>query len=46
MGKRVPTKTIWEDVGSWVPALRVRFCDRALRALASYGSGLTWIWRY
>ena len=34
MEKRVPTKTIWEAVGSWFPALRVRFCARALRALA------------
>jgi hypothetical protein len=30
---------IWEAVGSWLPALRVRFCARALRALASHGSG-------
>jgi hypothetical protein len=26
MEKHVPTKTIWETVGSWFPALRVRFC--------------------
>jgi hypothetical protein len=38
--KRVPTKTILEAVGSlWFPALRLRFCARALRA-----SGLTWLW--
>ena len=47
--KRVPTKTIWEAVGSWFPALRVQFFARALRAralraLASHGSGLTWLW--
>ena len=46
---RVPTKTIWEAVGSWFPALRVQFFARALRAralraLASHGSGLTWLW--
>ena len=39
------TKTIWEAVGSWFPALRVQFFARALRAralraLASHGSGL------
>ena len=45
MEKRVPTKTIWEAVGSWFPALRMRFFARALRALASHGSGLTWLWR-
>ena len=39
MEKRVPTKTIWEAVGSWFPALRVQFFARALRA-----SGLTWLW--
>ena len=33
-------KTIWEAVGSWFPALRVRFFARALRALVSHGSGL------
>jgi len=44
MEKRVPTKIIWEAVGSWFPALRVRFFARALRTLA-YGSGLTWLWR-
>ena len=45
MEKRVPTKTIWEAVGSWFPALRMRFFARALRALASHGSGLTWLWQ-
>ena len=49
MEKHVPTKTIWEAVGSWFPALRVQFFARALRAralraLASHGSGLTWLW--
>ena len=39
MEKRVPTKTIWEAVGSWFPALRMRFFARALRAL----TGLTWL---
>jgi hypothetical protein len=40
MEKRVPTKTILEVVDSWwFPALRLRFCARALRA-----SGLTWLW--
>jgi transposase InsO family protein len=45
MEKRVPTKTIWEAVGSWFPALRIRFFTRTLRALSSHGSGLTWICR-
>jgi len=45
MEKRVPTKTIWEAVGSWFPALRVRFFARALRTLTSHDSGLTWLWR-
>jgi hypothetical protein len=45
MEKRVPTKTIWEAVGSWFPALRVRFFALGLRALASHSSGLTWLWR-
>jgi hypothetical protein len=43
MEKRVPTKTIWEAVGSWFPALRMRFFARALRTLDSHGSGLTWL---
>jgi hypothetical protein len=36
MGKRVPTKTIWEAVGSWFPSLRMRFFTRDLRTLASH----------
>jgi hypothetical protein len=46
MEKRVPTKTIWESVGSWFPASRVRFCARTLSVgfcphmtLASHVSG-------
>jgi hypothetical protein len=39
MEKHVPTKNILEAVGSWFPALRVRFCARALRALAHMALG-------